>query len=144
MSLLISLCRSFSRASYSICSVQKWRRDVGSVRLFSSAFPSERKPLALVTGASKSIGLGVAKAFAARGVTVIGMARSESVLREAIDSLPTEHGQKHLALPCDVSDVSQISKAFDIINDTFTDGPHIVVNSAGIVLYCGVSCMCVC
>ncbi|MCW1384925.1 SDR family oxidoreductase [Novosphingobium sp. KCTC 2891] len=51
--------------------------------------------VAVVTGASRGIGLGVARLFAARGASIIAVARDRIALESAVQSLPQEQGQSH-------------------------------------------------
>ena len=55
---------------------------------------------ALVTGASGSIGSGIARAFHQQGATV-GISGTR---REALDALAAELGERVHVLPCDLSD----------------------------------------
>jgi len=59
----------------------------------------------LVTGASSGIGLAAAWRLAEEGAAVVGVARNEAKLREAIASLP---GTGHLAIAADAADLKAL------------------------------------
>src|ERR1035437_2632399 len=76
---------------------------------------------ALVAGASRGIGLEIARQLAAAGASVILAARS----REALEARAAEMGGRALVL--DVADAQSIARAVDAI-----ETPDILVNVAGI------------
>ena len=85
---------------------------------------------ALITGASRGIGVHIAKALAQRGVNVALAARSEAGLeasRNAVSAL----GVKAVAIPTDVSVASQRTALIERVESEI--GPvDILVNNAGI------------
>jgi 2-deoxy-D-gluconate 3-dehydrogenase len=86
--------------------------------------------VALVTGASKGIGYGVAKALAHAGAKVAVAARSI----EALDTLVAEirdKGGDALAVPLDVRNVAEIETAFNKVYSHFGK-LDILVNNAGL------------
>jgi NADP-dependent 3-hydroxy acid dehydrogenase YdfG len=83
---------------------------------------------ALVSGASRGIGLAIAKALAAAGARVALVARSADVLAKRV----TEIGARALAITADVSDEAQINHAVAEARRAFGDAPDIVVNNAGL------------
>ena len=86
--------------------------------------------VALVTGASKGIGYGVAKALAQAGAKVAAAARSV----EALDTLVAEireDGGAALAVPMDVRNVAEIRTAFSLVHNHFGQ-LDILVNNAGL------------
>jgi 2-deoxy-D-gluconate 3-dehydrogenase len=86
--------------------------------------------VALVTGASKGIGYGLAKALAHAGAKVAVAARSV----EALDTLVAEireDGGEALAVPMDVRNVAEIHTAFDQLHNHFGQ-LDILVNNAGL------------
>ncbi|GGG55859.1 short-chain dehydrogenase [Croceivirga lutea] len=64
---------------------------------------------ALVGGSSGGIGKGIAEQLAESGASVTVMARSENKLKQLINNLPTEDGQKHEYLVVDFSDFDSYS-----------------------------------
>jgi NADP-dependent 3-hydroxy acid dehydrogenase YdfG len=82
---------------------------------------------AVVTGASRGIGAGIASALAGEGVRVVMLARNEARLREAAKSL-----KGSIPLVCDVSNPTSVEKAAKHVKQQIGDGPDILVNNAGI------------
>jgi NADP-dependent 3-hydroxy acid dehydrogenase YdfG len=82
---------------------------------------------AVVTGASRGIGSGIAKALAGEGVRVVMLARNEAKLRETAKGL-----KGALPIPCDVSDPKSVEKAVKQIQKELGAAPDILVNNAGI------------
>ncbi len=82
---------------------------------------------AVVTGASRGIGAGIASALAGEGVRVVLIARNEAKLREAAKSL-----KGSIPLACDVSDPKSVDKAARQIDKELGGAPDIHVNNAGI------------
>jgi len=66
---------------------------------------------ALVTGASRGIGLATARALAAAGARVALVARSAERLAALARELREAHGVDAVALPCDVRDVAAAARA---------------------------------
>ncbi len=84
--------------------------------------------VALVTGGSRGIGLGIARALAEGGATVAIIGRGEARAREAADSLP---GSGHEAFGCDVSSPDQVAATVKAVEEAL-GGVSILVNNAGI------------
>ncbi len=85
--------------------------------------------VALVTGASRGIGRGIAKAFADEGASVAALARTEDDLHCTVDMLDGG-ADSHLAVTCDVTDPEQIAEALDRVLANL--GPvDVLVNNAG-------------
>lgn len=82
----------------------------------------------IITGASRGIGAAAAREFAAAGANVVLLARSEN----DIASIAEEIGACALAIQCDVSQFSDVSKAVDITERKF-GAVDILVNNAGVV-----------
>ena len=86
--------------------------------------------LALVTGASRGIGKGIAEDLIARGYKVVGTATSESgceSLKKDLQAL----GDEHDAFVLNISDSEQVKAAIaDFLTAHGT--PYVVVNNAGI------------
>ncbi|HEX4782958.1 MAG TPA: SDR family oxidoreductase [Candidatus Sulfotelmatobacter sp.] len=100
----------------------------------SSTTLSSKTPLsgqvALVTGATRGIGLAVASALAAEGCNLILTARSESALARVSRELTSAKIQV-LAHPCDVRDPHSVDALFRSIRQRFKR-LDILINNAGI------------
>ncbi len=81
---------------------------------------------AVVTGASRGIGAGIASALASQGVRVVMIARNEARLKEAARGL-----KEAVPLTCDVSDPKSVEKAAKQIEKELGATPDILVNNAG-------------
>lgn len=86
--------------------------------------------VALVTGASKGIGYGVAKALAHAGAKVAIAARNVGALEQLAGEI-RGMGAEALALPLDLRDVSQIQATVAQVRDHF-GRLDILVNNAGL------------
>lgn len=82
---------------------------------------------AVVTGASRGIGLAVARALAANGAHVAMIARTERVLRAEATAI----GSRAVAVPCDIARAESVADAVRAIAHTFESGPDVLVNNAG-------------
>ena len=82
---------------------------------------------ALVTGASRGIGLAAARALAASGARVMMLARGLPELEERA----REIGPGAIALACDVSDHAAVDAAAAEAHATLGRAPDILVNNAG-------------
>lgn len=83
---------------------------------------------AIVTGASRGIGLATARALVGDGARVAMLARGPATLRDAAAAL----GVGALAVPCDVSDAAEVTRALAAVRSTFSGPPDIIVNNAGL------------
>jgi NAD(P)-dependent dehydrogenase (short-subunit alcohol dehydrogenase family) len=86
--------------------------------------------VALVTGASKGIGLGVAKALAHAGAKIAIASRSEADLEAPAESIRAEGGVVQ-AFPLDVSSVAQVHACIRAVHEAF-GRLDILVNNAGL------------
>lgn len=86
---------------------------------------------ALVTGASRGIGKGIALALAAQGADVVVNFRSKLQEAEAVAAEIKKLGQDALAIQADVSDAQAVTKMFEEIK-TKWNKLDILVNNAGI------------
>ena len=82
---------------------------------------------AVVTGASRGIGAGIAAALAAEGVKVVMLARNEAKLKERSASL-----KGSIPIVCDVTKPESVEKAAKQITKELKGAPDILVNNAGI------------
>jgi NADP-dependent 3-hydroxy acid dehydrogenase YdfG len=81
--------------------------------------------VAVVTGASRGIGLATARALAGAGARVAMMARSAAPLSAAAREIGA------LAVPCDIADERAIEEALKRVKSEAGD-PEILVNNAGV------------
>ena len=86
--------------------------------------------IAIVTGASKGIGYGLAQALAAAGAKVAVMARSKASLDRLVEEISRAGGQAK-AYELDVRNVEQIRSVFGQVAEDF-GRLDIVVNNAGL------------
>jgi NADP-dependent 3-hydroxy acid dehydrogenase YdfG len=88
----------------------------------------------VITGCTKGIGRAIADLFAQMGFNVAGCARNNNEVNQLNQSLQAiNNGGKHLILPCDVSDSTQIKSFTDAITATYGT-IDILVNNAGVFL----------
>jgi len=88
--------------------------------------------IAIITGASRGIGLGIANRFASNGVSTAVLARGADV-EKAASSLPViSKNQKHVGIRCDVSSRSSVTDAFAHFDRAFGQSADILVNTAGV------------
>jgi len=85
---------------------------------------SVKNKIIVVTGASRGIGLEIAKAFSLSGAKTIGLSRSESTLNSA---------KNLFFLKCDITNDDELKKIFHKIEVRF-GRIDVLVNSAGITL----------
>jgi len=85
---------------------------------------------AIVTGASKGIGQGIAEEFSSLGYNVVLLSRHIDEVRRAAEKIPGSEAQKILPIECDVSDTKQVLEVFARIHET-CGSIDILVNNAG-------------
>jgi hypothetical protein len=85
---------------------------------------------ALITGASKGIGLAIASELARRKFNLLLVARSESLLQQISHQLVTEHGIKTDFLSVDLSQKGAAQQVFDWCGQK-QYGVQMLVNNAG-------------
>ncbi|HEX6967104.1 MAG TPA: SDR family oxidoreductase [Gemmatimonadaceae bacterium] len=83
---------------------------------------------AVVTGASRGIGVATARAFVAAGARVAMLARD----RAALEARAGELGDAALPIVCDVTDTAAIARAVDAIAHHAGGAPDVLVNNAGL------------
>lgn len=86
--------------------------------------------VAVVTGASRGIGFGIASALAREGCRLAICARGEKDLREAAEMLEREHGREVLALPLDVTGPDAGERLIAAAEERF-GGVDVLVANAG-------------
>ncbi len=86
--------------------------------------------LALITGASRGIGLAIARALAREGCDLVITGRNQRALAKAGRELGT-HGVQVLPLSCDVRNPDAVDYVFGVIRK-LRRPLHILINNAGI------------
>ena len=88
----------------------------------------------LITGANAGIGKETAIQLWEQGATIILACRSKKRVEEAGFDVSSPNS-RYLFLPCDLSSLSSVRKAVDILKDTLkTDKLHGLINNAGVML----------
>jgi NADP-dependent 3-hydroxy acid dehydrogenase YdfG len=83
---------------------------------------------AVVTGASRGIGLAISAALTTAGVHTWMLARDAGRLHEAARRL----GSHAFTVPCDVRDGEAVARAASVIGEALGGAPDILVNNAGL------------
>ena len=96
--------------------------------------PEQATRVAVVTGAARGIGLAIARMFLSRGHAAVLLDIDAPVLAEAGAALAREHGDRVLAIPCDVSDPQQVARAFPQAAQRF-GRIDALVNNAGVAVF---------
>ena len=87
--------------------------------------------IAIVTGAARGIGFGIATRFAEEGASIAVVDLDESAAAEAAGRLPLTEGARAIGVGCDVSDAASAEAAVERVVGEL-GGVHILVNNAGI------------
>jgi NAD(P)-dependent dehydrogenase (short-subunit alcohol dehydrogenase family) len=90
-----------------------------------------RGKVVLITGGSRGLGLVMAREFASEGARVAICARDVEELERARVDL-SERGARVLAVPCDVTERTQVSEMVNIVRDHF-GRIDVLVNNAGVI-----------
>jgi 3-hydroxybutyrate dehydrogenase len=88
--------------------------------------------MAIITGSTSGIGLGIARAFASAGASVVlnGLGKPEEI-RETVENLQNETGAKALYSDADMTKPDEIAEMVSLSLETF-GRLDILVNNAGI------------
>jgi NAD(P)-dependent dehydrogenase (short-subunit alcohol dehydrogenase family) len=86
---------------------------------------------AVVTGATRGIGLAIARALLERGGRVLICARDKTDVAQTVASLRSEHGNRVDGAACDVRSYDDVRSLFSDVRQTFGT-LDILVNNAGI------------
>jgi pyruvate,water dikinase len=89
-----------------------------------------KNKVAVITGGSRGLGLGIAEAFVREGASVVIASRSVESVERAVAQLRRLGGQAY-GISCDVGDLEQVESLADFAHDQF-GGFDIWVNNAGI------------
>jgi len=87
--------------------------------------------VAVVTGAARGIGLGIATRFAEEGASVAVVDLDEAAASAAAAKLPLQGGAKAIGVGADVSDAEAVEAAVARVVEVL-GGIHVLVNNAGI------------
>lgn len=90
--------------------------------------------VAIVTGASKGIGAGIAKALGLAGAAVVVNYASGASDADKIVSEIHSHGGKAVAIQADMSQAADVKRLFDEAKSTF-GAIDILVNNAGVAVF---------
>jgi NAD(P)-dependent dehydrogenase (short-subunit alcohol dehydrogenase family) len=85
---------------------------------------------AVITGGYGVIGLALARALAAQGVTMLILGRDGDKASAAAEALHREFGVKALGSACDVTDAAALKECVDLVNRQF-DCIDLLINCAG-------------
>jgi len=91
---------------------------------------SEIQKTALVTGASRGIGLAIARELGQAGMRVLCVARTEESASRAVEAIRADGGEA-VAFGCDVADPAAIQKVSGEILESY-ECVDVLVNNAGI------------
>lgn len=88
----------------------------------------KKKPIAIVTGASRGLGRGVTQELAKRGYHVLALCRKPNEIVEFVNDLEGE------VLELDLESPNSVESCAKTISSKFPDGIDVLVNNAGILV----------
>ncbi|HTR80999.1 MAG TPA: SDR family oxidoreductase [Bacteroidota bacterium] len=95
--------------------------------------PLSKLPIVWVTGASRGIGLAIAKEFSRTGACVILSGRNIAALRRNVTAIERSGGCA-TAVRCDISSERSVSRAYALIRRKHA-GVDVLVNNAGVTYF---------
>jgi len=87
--------------------------------------------VAVITGAARGIGFGIAQRFASEGASIAVLDLDEASAQDAAGRLQLPDGARAIGIGCDVADAAAAEAAVQRVVDEL-GGIHILVNNAGI------------
>lgn len=90
--------------------------------------------IAVVTGASKGIGAGIAKGLAAAGATVVVNYATSQTDADAVVAYIQQHGGKAISVQADMSVGADVTRLFATVGEQF-GRLDILVNNAGVAVF---------
>ena len=87
--------------------------------------------VAIVTGASSDIGLGICKKFVEEGANVVLLGRDMTKLEKARKTIK-DYSSRTVTIPCDITNESQVIQTVNQITDHYGK-IDILVNNAGVI-----------
>jgi NAD(P)-dependent dehydrogenase (short-subunit alcohol dehydrogenase family) len=84
----------------------------------------------VITGASSGIGRSLARRLAARGETVVALARRKELLDSLVDEIERDGGRAG-AVACDVTDRDAVHRAFEEVEARFGPPDRLIANAGG-------------
>ena len=86
--------------------------------------------VAVITGAGRGIGRGLAIGFAAKGAKVVCAARTRAQIDETVSIIQAAGGTA-LAVPCDVTDAGQVEALYEATMNSFGSLDIVIANAGG-------------
>ncbi|MCY7399943.1 MAG: 3-oxoacyl-ACP reductase FabG [Nocardioides sp.] len=87
--------------------------------------------VAVITGAARGIGFGIAQRFAAEGASIAVLDLDEAAAQDAAGRVDLVDGARAVGIGCDVADAAAAEAATQRVVDEL-GGIHILVNNAGV------------
>lgn len=100
--------------------------------------PDLKNKVAVVTGATRGIGLAIAEALAGAGAALALGARSQSDLDSAVKHISSLTKNQVIGHPVDVGSSESVEKFFSAVRNEFT-GIDVLINNAGVGVFKPVS-----